>query len=359
MFWKALLANIIFLLLSQSGFAQINHNIISIQISDKLEKSEIAYVPAPMDYPFFDEGQKKIYYQVSLNSSKNIMPENFLFLEIKKKSNLQFKLKPLYQKKFSLTPNIINEFMDSVQVDSAQLVSGNYEFLLYFMADSNKIIELKKMAFQLMNTIPENQEKEEYYDLQASEKGQVVDVSKTFVAKYDMETLKRFILALKPISKGVEEKVLLSIVDIHDIKFLQQFFYNFWYNRNASNPESEWKKYTEKLNYVAKQYGAANLPGHQTDRGRIYLQYGEPDKIERAPSEKDAFPYEIWFYRTLENKSNISFLFYQPGMVGSQYFLLHSNFDKEVRNLYWMESLFTDPDNPDNKLIHRAYEFFK
>ncbi|HMN33215.1 MAG TPA: GWxTD domain-containing protein [Chitinophagaceae bacterium] len=359
MLLKTLAANIVFLFLMQWGYAQNKDSIITVKVSDKLERGNLHYQLQEMDYPFFDMDKKWIYYEIKLTENKSERENDFCFLEIKKKSNIQYKLKPLYQKKIDMSEFKQATFIDSVSVDQAQLMSGTYEFLVYWMADSSRVLHLKKAEFQLMSDVKEKSDDESYYHLNIQEKGTEIDFSKTFVSKYTMEQLKRNILALKPISVGVEEKVLLGIVDVNDLKFLQQFFYNFWYNRNASAPEEEWKKYALKLNEVAKLYGTASSPGHQTDRGRIYLKYGEPDKKERMPNEKDAYPYEIWFYRTLENKSNVSFLFYQPGTVGTPYYLLHSNFEQEVINPYWAQELFLEPDNPDNKLMHRVYEFFK
>lgn len=359
MFLKTSLANIIFLFLIQWVYAQNKDSIASVEISDRIEITNQQKHLHTMEYPFFDIDKKWIFYEIKLSEFKNEKPNGFCFIEVKKKSNMQYKHKPLFQKRFEFSSFQQFRLIHSISVDSAYLMSGNYELLVYWMTDSSKVQHLKKTGFQLMSNVKERPEDETYYDLKIKEKGSEIDFSKTFVSKYSIEQLKRNILALKPISVGVEEKVLLGIVDINDIKFLQQFFYNFWYNRNASNPEDEWKKYATKLNEVAKLYGTAGSPGYQTDRGRIFLKYGEPDKKERMPNEKDAFPYEIWFYRTLENKSNISFLFYQPGAVGTPYYLLHSNFDKEVRNPYWAEELFREPDNPDNKLTHRVYEFFK
>ncbi len=311
-----------------------------------------------MEYPFFDTDANRIYYQFSLSGTQQLKPSSFLYLEIKKKTNIQYKLKPLYAKKILLDSLHHLVYRDSFLLQDVRLASGNFDLIINLMNDSSKVLDLKKTGFQLLR-LPGEKIIDEYYELETNIKGNIVDLEKTFVAKYDIETLKRNINSLRPIAIGIELKVIRDITDLDDMKFLRQFFYNFWYNRNASAPEEEWKKYVEKLNYVAKQYGSAAQPGYETDRGRIYIQYGEPQKIERVPSEKDALPYEVWFYKFIGNKSNISFLFFQPGMVGSQMFLLHSNYDEEIRNPYWKESLLLDPTNSDNKLTHRVFEYFK
>ena len=39
------------------------------------------------------------------------------------------------------------------------------------------------------------------------------------------------------------------------------------------------------------------MPGHDVDRGRIYIKYGEPDEVERnIISVEISRPYEFWQY---------------------------------------------------------------
>jgi GWxTD domain-containing protein len=310
------------------------------------------------EFPFFDIDDDKIYYSFSLSGTKYLDSASFIFLEIKKKTNIQYKLRPLYAKKILIDSLVHLQYIDSISLQQVRLASGNFDLIITLMNDSSKVLDVEKIGFQLLRNSNEKI-KDEYYENEVNMQANIVKLENTFVAKYDLETLKRNIRSLKPIAEGIEQKVLRDLSTLEDMQFLKQFFYNFWYNRNASYPEEEWKKYTEKLNYVAKLYGTANQPGYETDRGRIYIQYGEPQKIEKVPSEKDALPYEIWFYKYVETKSNISFLFFQPGRIGSQMFLLHSNLQSEVMNPYWKETLLQDPDNGDNKLMHRVFEYFK
>lgn len=361
MYRKFIIANIFCFMIFQSVEAQNRYlaapekdTLGPVLISSKIEENSLA----KMDFPFFDIDAEKIYFQFRLSGKKMLAPTSFLYVEVKKKTNMQFKLKPLYAKKILLDSLVNLAYTDSIILSTVRLASGNFDIIVSLMNDSSKVLGFKKAGFQLLRNANEKII-DEYYELETNIKGNIVNMENTFVAKYDMETLKRNINALRPICEGIEAKVINDVTTLDDMKFLRLFFYNFWYNRNASDPEDEWKKYTVRLNYVAKQYGNAAQPGYETDRGRIYIMYGDPDKIEKLPSEKDALPYEIWFYKFIGNKSNISFLFYQPGMVGSQMFLLHSNMPSELINPYWKETLLLDPNNTDNKLMHRVFEYFK
>jgi len=50
---------------------------------------------------------------------------------------------------------------------------------------------------------------------------------------------------------------------------------------------------------VANQRYGVHMPGWQTDRGRIYILYGEPDDIERHPFDLEYNAYEVWYYYQL------------------------------------------------------------
>lgn len=87
-----------------------------------------------------------------------------------------------------------------------------------------------------------------------------------------------------------------------------QFVSQFWLRR-ASDPESlenNFKQEHYRRIVFANQKFRTNLPGWQTDRGRIDITFGPPDKIEsRAPGSSDndregGAGREIWHYRYLE-----------------------------------------------------------
>jgi GWxTD domain-containing protein len=40
--------------------------------------------------------------------------------------------------------------------------------------------------------------------------------------------------------------------------------------------------------------------GWETDRGRIYIKYGQPKEVHHQMAEQGAPPYEIWYYPDLD-----------------------------------------------------------
>ncbi len=93
------------------------------------------------------------------------------------------------------------------------------------------------------------------------------------------------------------------------------FIEQFW-NRRDPDPttaENEYKlEYYRRILYSNENF-SAGLPGWKTDRGRIYITFGPPDRIESMPAggsyvrerkdgggETSVFPFETWEYRHIE-----------------------------------------------------------
>lgn len=74
--------------------------------------------------------------------------------------------------------------------------------------------------------------------------------------------------------------------------------------------------------------GRAGQAGSDTEMGRVYIQYGAPDDIERVSGE--AKPYEIWHYGRHE------FVFLDRNALGN-FELVHSDYPGELNNPMWRE----------------------
>jgi len=72
----------------------------------------------------------------------------------------------------------------------------------------------------------------------------------------------------------------------------------FWKRRDPdpSTDENEYKdEFFRRLGYANANFeGIAE--GWQTDMGRIYIQYGEPDDVESQPIGRELNAWEIWYY---------------------------------------------------------------
>ncbi len=107
------------------------------------------------------------------------------------------------------------------------------------------------------------------------------------------------------------------------------YFKRFW-KRMDPNPETEknelMDEYYRRVNYANQRFSTMAQEGWETDRGRIYIKFGEPDDIERHPFEINSRPYEIWRYYAVRKV----FLFVDRTGFGDYY--LHPDYLDEEYN---------------------------
>lgn len=113
----------------------------------------------------------------------------------------------------------------------------------------------------------------------------------------------------------------------------RKFLYKFWREEGRQDLKN---KYYERVDMANELYAFSNREGWQSDRGRIYIMYGEPDRILKKPHNPDDVPYEIWFYYDLEG--GVKFLF--GDMTGfGEYLLLNSTKRGEIHDPQYDEML--------------------
>lgn len=79
---------------------------------------------------------------------------------------------------------------------------------------------------------------------------------------------------------------------------MERKFREFWDARDPT-PDTEYNElmaeYYRRVDYAWREFTTPETPGFETDQGRIYIRYGEPQKIERSyPSGEPTT--EIWIY---------------------------------------------------------------
>ncbi len=119
----------------------------------------------------------------------------------------------------------------------------------------------------------------------------------------------------------------------------REFIYNFWKARDE-NPSDErnenYLNYVKRVNESNAKFSALGQQGWKTDRGRVFIVYGEPTEIQRYPNQTDSKPYEIWRYESIEG--GVEFIF--GDITGfNNYQLLHSTKRGELRDDYWQRRI--------------------
>jgi GWxTD domain-containing protein len=126
---------------------------------------------------------------------------------------------------------------------------------------------------------------------------------------------------------------------LKDVSGKREFMFHFWQTRDPdpSTPENElYAQHERRLEFVRGHFRSFQKEGWKTDRGRVYLQYGPPDEIERYASSEDTKPYEIWHYNSLQG--GVIFVFGDRTNFGN-YVLVHSTAQGEITNPNWHDDL--------------------
>ncbi|MBI3189037.1 MAG: GWxTD domain-containing protein, partial [Ignavibacteriales bacterium] len=78
----------------------------------------------------------------------------------------------------------------------------------------------------------------------------------------------------------------------------RDLFLEFWKRRDPTKEtdvNEMMMEYYQRVEYSNKNFSHYQ-EGWKTDRGNVYIVFGEPNNIERHPFDIDAKPYEVWSY---------------------------------------------------------------
>jgi GWxTD domain-containing protein len=231
--------------------------------------------------------------------------------------------------------NDVNILMTEFNI--AALPTGNYNLVVELRDKDNKIQAQQKTFIQRTNKPAALS----FDDIRS------ISVATTWVSVYrNADSLAYYIRSIRPISDHSEVMFAENQLKGKNLELMQQYFYNFWKSRNPTQPEIAWLDYYEEVKKVNREFGTYGLKGFDSDRGRVYLQYGPPDYRSKYDTEPSALPYEIWEYNRLVDKSQFlsnpdnmqstkKFVFYNPDLVTNKWPLIHSDARGEIYNERW------------------------
>ncbi|MFL5762695.1 MAG: GWxTD domain-containing protein [Bacteroidia bacterium] len=250
--------------------------------------------------------------------------------------------------------NDVNILLAEFNIES--LPSGNYNLVVEVRDKENKVQAQQTTFIQRTN----RRAALSFDDIKS------IAVSNTFVSVYkNIDSMAYYIRTIRPISGLSEIQFSENQLKGRELELMQQYFYNFWKSRDANDPEAAWLTYYEEVKKVNKDFGTYGLKGFDTDRGRVYLQYGPPDYRSKYDTEPSALPYEIWEYNTLVDRSlvltnpankqgNKKFVFYDPDLVTNKWTLIHSDARGEIFNTRWKLLVYkrdTQSSNLDDESV--------
>ena len=119
----------------------------------------------------------------------------------------------------------------------------------------------------------------------------------------------------------------------------ESFIQQFWDRRNP-DPRSPYNAFKEehyrRIAYANERF-TSGIQGWRTDRGRVYITWGPPDRIESAPTggqyyrtwregggSTSRFPWEQWWYRHIDSVGDdIDLLFVDSSISGEYRLAMH------------------------------------
>ena len=210
--------------------------------------------------------------------------------------------------------------------DISNLPSGNFIFTVELIDRNNTKIVKKDYFFQREN---------KNIQLNPGEV-EAINIINTFAELITgQDTLSDVIRAMNPISSSMENEFAESIIKDGNEHMMQQYIFHFWNQRNPLEPSKPFIAYMTEVMKVNNEYGTGVKKGYETDRGRIYLKFGQPNSIMKQYNEPASYPYEIWHFYDIVGQSNVKFVFYNTDLASNDFELLHSNAIGEVSNYQW------------------------
>jgi len=291
---------------------------------NKFSRNGLDLVPNVLHH--FPEKQTSLYFYLELYHAQQYLQTDHLYL----KYSIQQADSVIKEKLTKQSSKPINFLFGGFE-DISGLNAGSYNLVCELYNTHNQQLSQQKVRFS---------------------RGGAGDNIPNFALKYQQDTLELYIDYLTPISNRIEIDKADEALDSNDSLSMANYFFKFWKDRSAYNPEKAWHDYLKKLNYVDEQFGTNLTAGYHTDRGRIFLQYGPPNQIVRSIDDPSTLPYKIWQYYSTKLESNVKFIFYNPTQLGNDYILLHSNSANEITNPNWQEVLerkkiYDDPFGTD------------
>ena len=295
----------------------------SSNMESPFQKSGYEIIPRISN--FYNQYMTNIPYYVELYNT-NLIQDSSFGLRQQIISTQTNQVIPGFSRFTKIKPSPVVPILRNI--DISKLPSGSYHLTLEVIDRNSKTIgQTADYFFERIN------------DIELAETVDEIILDPTFQASITDDSLKYYLASLIPIARPAEVKSIIKTLKANSPDLCRKHIQQFWIQTSGANATSQWLIYKKNVILVQQNYGNNFQDGFETDRGRVFLQYGQPNTIivrETSPSE---YPYEIWHYYKIKTFSNKRFVFYNPDLVNNAYRLLHSDMVGEQQNYKWQEML--------------------
>lgn len=231
-------------------------------------------------------------------------------------------------------PTAVNPVL--VRMDIGELPSGNYQLVVDVRDRERALLSSRSIAFQRSNPMIDVAKFEEAM-------AQVV-IEEEFVEDLTPEEVEYSLRAIGPLLPPNDVELVDILLRNDSLRAQRMYLYGFWLKENRIDPKQTYDEFMEVARAVDQMYDSGFRHGFETDRGYVYIKYGQPSDISRNENEPSAPPYEIWSYNEMArtNQNNVRFIFYNPSLAADDFILLHSDVIGERQNPQWELELYRD-----------------
>jgi GWxTD domain-containing protein len=295
------------------------------------------YFMEPLPFNFLDKNASRMIFYNEIYGADQSLGENLTvryFIQEIKDGETSEALNVGHQQYKCRPVNVV-----LIQKDITKLPSGNYRLTVEIRNAGNELFSAKSIEFQRANPYL-SMENEDFAN---------TDLENEFVQEMDEKTLRYCLKAIAPVVGATEVEVLnMVIANKENIEAQRRYLFSFWARQDPNSPQKAFDEYMIVAKAIDEKFRSGFGYGFETDRGWIYMKYGQPDDIVKVDTEPSAPPYEIWSYYTFPQtkQNNVKFLFYNPSLAHNDFVLLHSNARGERNNPQWQLELYSrSPDD--------------
>ncbi len=224
------------------------------------------------------------------------------------------------------------------QFDITQLPTGNYNLVIETKDSLNVVQTQKKWFFQRQSNAQQ---------ITYNGNSNIKNIEDFFNIVQSHDSLKEFIECLWPISSTKEREWQQVQISRKDPNIMRSYLVGYWKEQagDTVDPLRVWITYYREVLEANALLKCGKQKGYYTDRGRVYLQYGKPDTRSQYNSEPSTYPYEIWQYFRIYDKSskrffaNKKFVFANFAIADDCYKLIHSEVRGEMYDERWKYKL--------------------
>ncbi len=275
---------------------------------------------------YYPASVKKLNFYAEIYNTDQSGAKDFLVrYYIKDKDNN--KIVPELSKFEKIKADRINLIFN--QFNISQLPSGNYSLVIEVRDRENTLVGFN--AIDITRSNPPMDKKQSLLSAQH------------FARQYtDIDELTERILSLSPLATESEYYTIKALVKSRKLKKMQDFLYEFWFLRYGLDAENQYNMYAEKVDFTNQHFSTQVHKGYETDRGYVYLKYGEPNTRDVHVDSPGEYPYEVWhYYKIPSGEKDIIFVFLALERGNNNYYQIHSTARGEISNPSWKNMLQT------------------